>query len=142
MDVRFFVDKVRELFDLSKRIELAEKVFQENFGVPPLQWGTVRGWNCRRAYAKYVVRFGDDLVDDELIFVGEDEEAKYYVSYIEFKVLEIDPRKYFYEDWEGDRVFDNHPEVVYELWKDIESYGLVWRLYMRVGLYKELHKKD
>jgi len=143
VDKKFLIDKVREVFDLNKRIELAEKVLQETFGVPPLEWGTERDWNCKRAYAKYVINYSCNSDDDseELVFIGEDEEARYYARYIEFKVMELHPGKYFYKDWEGDRVFDSHPEVIYELWKDIEAHGLVWRLYVRVGLCKELHKK-
>jgi hypothetical protein len=129
-DVQFFVNKVRELFDVSKRIELAEKVLKEVFDAPSHYWGTEEEGiykKCKRAYAKYIYRPDDDE------FIGEDNEGtKYYVDYIEFKVKEHN--SIFYTDWYGERMFDEHPKIVYELWKDIESHGLIWRLYVRVGL--------
>jgi hypothetical protein len=136
-DVQFFVNKVRELFDVSKRIELAERVLQEVFNVPVHSWG-VRNEGiyreCKRAYAKYVYRYSDD----ELIFIGEDNEGtKYYLDYIQFEVEEDD--SIFYTDWYGERIYDEHPKIVYEMWKDIEAYGLIWRLSVRVGLRS---KKD
>jgi hypothetical protein len=133
-DVQFFVNKVRELFDVSQRIALAEKVLQEVFNVPVHSWGTEEEGIYRkrkRAYAKYIYRS-----DDDKLFIGEDNEGtKYYVDYIEFKVIELD--SIFYTDWYGERTFDEHPKIVYEMWKDIEAYGLIWRLSVRVGLRSE-----
>jgi hypothetical protein len=137
VEVKFFIDKVREMFDLNKRIELAEKVLQEMFDVPSHSWGAEQDGKFKRAYAKYIYYFDDD----EKHFVGEDEEGvKYYVNYIEFKVVELDPHKFYYKDWYIERVFDRHPEIAYELWKDVEVHGLIWRLYVRVGLQKDDQK--
>ena len=134
-DVQFFVNKVRELFDVSQRIALAEKVLQEVFNVPPHSWGARdEGIYKKRkmAYAKYVY-----YLDDEL-FVGEDNEGiSYYVDFIEFEVEELDPSHFYFEDWHGERIFDKHPKVVFEMWRDIEAYGLTWRLTVRVELRSE-----
>jgi hypothetical protein len=135
MDVEFFVGKVRELFDVSKKVELAEKVLQEVFDASPHYWGVREEGiyqKCKRAYAKYVYH-----PDDEL-FIGEDNEGiSYYVDFIEFEVKELDPNDFYFENWHGERIFDKHPKVIFELWKDIEAYGMMWRLSVRVELRSE-----
>jgi hypothetical protein len=71
-----------------------------------------------------------------LIFIGEDNEGtKYYLDYIQFEVEEED--SIFYTDWYGERMYDEHPKIAFELWKDIEAHGLFWRLSVRVGLRSE-----
>jgi hypothetical protein len=130
----FIVNKVRELFDETVRLELAEKVMQEVFDVEPLEWDFEKNLRCKRPYVKYVEVFDQP---DELIFIGEKDDGKYYVERIEFIVREIDPRKFYYSDWKGFRIFDEYSDedssekLVFEIHKDIEKYGLCWRLTVR-----------
>jgi len=95
---------------------------------------------CERPYARHAFSYFYGPDDVEWIFVGEDNDGiEYYVNFIEFEVREINPSKFFYEEWSGHRITDKYyPDMLtYEFCKDVERYGLTWRLYVRIGLYKE-----
>ena len=122
----FVVSKVREQFCQMISLELAEKILQEVFGVGPHYWG----FETKKPYAKHV-----EIIEQpsEEVFIGEKDGKKYYIKGIEYIVRQIDPRKFYYSDWRGFRTFDECSEekIVFEFYKDIEKYGLCWRLTVR-----------
>jgi len=126
----FVVSKVREQFCQMISLELAEKILQEVFGVGPHYWGFEKDLTSKRPYAKHV-----EIIDQpsEEVFIGEKDGKKYYIKGIEYIVRQIDPGKFYYSDWKGFRTFDECSEerIIFEFYKDIEKYGLYWRLTVR-----------
>jgi hypothetical protein len=137
---RLFIEKAREVVDLGEREKLVRRVFREVIGVEPFYVGTKEDHcnQCKRVMARYVIGYFHGLDDIEWIFIGEGEDGKYYANFMEFVVMEIDPRLYQYEEWWVHQTFDEYYKdmPVVEFCKDVEKYGLIWRIIVRLGLYK------
>jgi len=138
----FFIDKAREVFDLNEREELVKRVFQEVIGIAPHYVGTKKDPSRCNKYEKVFARFvidyfhGPEDDDVEWILINENDEGKFYANFLEFRVEEMNPKLLFgfkRQDWWGRKTED----LVIEFEKEVEMYGLCWRIIVRIGLYKE-----